>query len=324
MSKRRISKQQSLRIEKKQSNHRQLANTTDQNLPQSEGLVIRHFGRHALIETSDGTPIHCSIRPSIDSLVAGDRVVFQMEGEKSGVIVSLYPRSTVLGRPDKRGQIRPVAANISQIMVVVAPKPEISWTLLDSYLVMAEYLGLPVCIVLNKMDLAKEDLPRALIEQYQPLGYPILFTSPNHAKQNNLLKNTLKDQTSVFVGQSGVGKSSLIARILPVELDIPTGAISSRTNLGTHTTSSSCLYHIPSGGSLIDSPGVREFGLWQMPIRDLAYGYREFKPYLTQCKFRNCNHIDTLGCALQKAVEKKSISRQRYKNYVKIASQFTK
>ena len=323
MSKRRISHQQSARIEKKQKNYRQetlkapLDGTT-------EGLVIKRFSRHALVESPQGLRTLCSIRPTIDSLVAGDRVVWQTEGANQGVVVSRYPRESSLGRPDKRGQLKPIAANISQMMIVVAPKPEISWPLLDSYLVMAEYLQIHACIVLNKIDLASEGVREQLIQQYESLGYSILFTSQGDKHSFKDLEKALDHQVSVFVGQSGVGKSSLISHILPLELTIQTGAISTRTELGRHTTSTSCLYHLPTGGALIDSPGVREFGLWHMPVSEIAKGYREFAPYLTQCKFRNCNHRDDLGCALLEALKNNLIAPNRYENYVKISTQFAK
>ena len=323
MSKRRISHQQSARIEKKQKNYRQQTETGDQGST-ADGLVIRRFSRHALVESPKEARIHCSIRPTIDSLVAGDRVIWQAEGDKQGVIVSRYPRLSVLGRPDKRGQLKPVAANITQVMIVIAPKPEISWPLLDSYLVMAEYLNLQACIVLNKIDIPCDKLRQQLLKQYEHLGYTILFTSHDDKKNHQHLQNTLNNQTSVFVGQSGVGKSSLIASILPLEAGIQTGAISERTELGTHTTSSSCLYHLPTGGAIIDSPGVREFGLWHMPVTEIAKGFREFKTYLPQCKFRNCNHLDNLGCALLEAVNQNLVARSRYDNYIKIATQFAK
>lgn len=323
MSKRRISHQQSARIEKKQKQYRQKNETGHQDST-ADGLVIRRYSRHALVESPDGSRIHCSIRPTIDSLVAGDRVIWQAEGDKQGVIVSRYPRQSVLGRPDKRGQLRPVAANITQVMIVIAPKPDISWPLLDSYLVMAEYLQLQASIVLNKIDIPCDELQQQLRKQYEHLGYSILFTSHSDQKHHQRLQNTLDQHTSVFVGQSGVGKSSLIAGLLPHESDIQTGAISLRTELGTHTTSSSCLYHIPTGGAIIDSPGVREFGLWHMPVTEIAKGYREFKPYLARCKFRNCNHLDNLGCALIEAVHNKLVARNRYDNYVQISTQFAK
>ncbi len=323
MSKRRINDQQSARIEKKQKRYRQPAEI-ENSTATTDGLIIRRFSRHAIVESNDGSRTHCSIRPTIDSLVAGDRVVWQTEGERQGVVVSRYPRESVLGRPDKQGQVKPVAANISQVMIVAAPKPEISWPLLDSYLVMTEYLKLRVCIVLNKTDLPCEQLRSQLLQQYEPLGYSILFTHHGDKKSCKLLENILDNQTSVFVGQSGVGKSSLISQILPHESNIQTAAISEHGNLGKHTTSSSCLYHLPTGGAIIDSPGIRELGLWHMPAHQIAKGYREFKPYLSQCKFRNCNHRDTIGCEIIAAVKNNLIARNRYENYVKISTQFAK
>ena len=323
MSKRRISHKQSTRIEKKQTQYRQQVDTTALDAS-ADGLVITRYGSHALVESHLGTRIHCSIRPHIESLVAGDRVIWQAEGDEQGVVVSAYPRLSVLGRPDKRSQLKPVAANITQLIIVVAPKPVISWPLLDSYLVIAEYLNLNAFILLNKIDLASDDLKHQLVQQYEHLGYSILFTGQDDKKSLKQLQNTLDNQTSVFIGQSGVGKSTLIARILPLETNIQIGAISTQTEFGCHTTSNSYLYHLPTGGALIDSPGVRNFGLWHMPNTEIAKGFREFKPYLSQCKFRNCNHHDTVGCALITAVKNNWVAQARYENYVKITTQFSK
>ena len=322
MSKRRISHKQTARIEKKQQNYRQNP-TSGPNDTTADGLVIKRFSRHALVETSLGIRVHCSIRPTLDALVAGDRVIWQAEGLNQGVVVSRYPRESVLGRPDKRGQLKPIAANITQAMIVVAPKPAISWPLLDSYLVMAESLSLRACIILNKTDLASDALKAQLSEYHTALDYCLIFTGRDQQEGYDDLKSALKNNTSVFVGQSGVGKSSLIAQMLPNEPSIIHVAdISEKSELGCHTTSNSCLYHLPAGGALIDSPGVREFGLWHMPAEKIAHGYREFKPFLSQCKFRNCNHRDAPGCALLNAVKNKQISQQRYENYVKISTQF--
>ncbi|MDP3704390.1 MAG: ribosome small subunit-dependent GTPase A [Legionellaceae bacterium] len=315
MSKRRISKQQSTRIAKKQQSYQQQEDTEQKDIL-ADGLVITRYSRHAHVEDIHGKSIRCAIRPNIDSLVAGDRVVWQSEGIHQGIIVSRYPRQSVLGRPDNQGALKPIAANITQIMIVVAPVPEISWSLLDSYLVMADYLKIHPYIVLNKIDLPCDDIQRMLLKHYEPLGYPILFTNKT-GQEDKLLQKALNNQTSVFVGQSGVGKSSLIARILPHEASrIQTGEVSAHSNLGCHTTSNSHLYHIPSGGALIDSPGVRELSLWNMSGPDIAKGYREFQSYSIQCKFRNCTHCDTPGCAVMNAVKNKLISPKRYENYV--------
>ncbi|WP_094092246.1 ribosome small subunit-dependent GTPase A [Legionella clemsonensis] len=319
MSKRRVNKQQSARIEKNQANYRSGKIADGTSFP---GLVLTRFSRHAEVEDSSGNHIHCSIRPNIDSLVAGDRIIWQPEGVDQGVIVSRFPRESVLGRPDKRGEFKPVAANITQIMVVVAAKPDLSWALLDSYLIMAESLKLKVGIILNKIDLACETIRKDLETYYQPLGYPLLLTSKEDSKTYLQLKKTLNHQVSIFVGQSGVGKSSLIAGILPHEANILTAEISLNTQLGCHTTSNSRLYHLPSGGALIDSPGVRELGLWHMPLSEIVEGYREFKPFNTRCKFRNCNHQDTPGCAIILALLSGQISAKRYDNFIKITKQF--
>lgn len=320
MSKRRINKQQSARIQKIQANYRQ--KTDDESLAE-DGLVLARFSRHANIEDSKGNRVHCSIRPNIDSLVAGDRVIWQPEGGKSGIVVSRYPRASMLGRPDKRGAFKPIAANITQVIVVIAAKPELSWPLLDSYLVMIEQLGdLKVCIVLNKIDLDSDAIQQELIAYYQPLGYPVLFTTSQSNQGYDLLKQTLNREVSVFVGQSGVGKSSLISGLLPHELNIQKAEISASSELGCHTTSNSRYYHLPSGGALIDSPGVREIGLWHIPRTEITRGYREFKPLISQCKFRNCNHIDSPGCAIINALSEEKLSQKRYDSYLKLISQF--
>jgi ribosome biogenesis GTPase len=137
MSKRRINKQQVARIEKMQAQYRQKTDILGK-----DGLILSCFGRHAEVEDSQGNCIHCSIRPNLDSLVAGDRIVWQPEGNAQGIVVSRYPRQSILSRSDKRGALKPVAANISQVIVVAAAKPELAWPLLDSYLIMAEHLAL--------------------------------------------------------------------------------------------------------------------------------------------------------------------------------------
>lgn len=321
MSKRRISQQQSHRIHQKQSRYQQRAASESPEML-TEGLVIKRYSRLALIEDPSGNRLRCAIRPDIESLVAGDRVIWQPEGQESGVVLSVSPRQSVLNRADFRGILKPVAANITQVMIVIAPVPDISWALLDSYLVMTESLQMHACIVLNKTDLACDTAKERLQTLYKPLGYSILHVSrDNNAQQAELLA-TLNGQTSVFVGQSGVGKSSIISRILPQQNDIITGDVSEHSNLGRHTTSNSCLYHLAGGGHLIDSPGVREFSLSDMPIRNIAEGFREFRTYITECQFRNCNHQNAPGCAVMKALHQGDISQERYDSYVKLALKF--
>lgn len=318
MSKRRISKQQSSRIAKIQQTY-QKGVQTDASLL-FDGLVITRFSRHAEIENEQGHRILCSIRPNLESVVAGDKVIWQVEGEKQGVVVSLYPRISVLARPSSKGVKKPVAANITQLIVVIAAKPEVSWPLLDSYLIMADILGLEVVLVLNKVDLPCEEIKERLIKDYQALGYPLVFATQVSEKSIEDLQSCLNNQSSVFVGQSGVGKSSLISSVLPHEENIMINNISDLSELGKHTTRNSRYYHLPKGGSLIDSPGVREFSLWEVDISGIAKGYKEFKPWLSQCKFRNCTHLNTPNCAIIQAVSDGIISPTRYDNFLKLCS----
>jgi ribosome biogenesis GTPase / thiamine phosphate phosphatase len=317
MSKRRLNKQQTARIQKIQASYQEPTSDSSSN---EDGLVISRFSRHAEVENEEGKKFHCSIRSNIDSLVAGDRVVWQPTGIDQGVVLSRYPRKTILYRTDKRDENRPIAANISQVFIVVAPKPAISWILLDSYLVMAEILQLNIQIVLNKVDLPCLSVQRELIESYQSLGYNLLFISKEDLNSHLTLQEALREHVSVFVGQSGVGKSSLIERILPHE-KIQVAAISELSELGCHTTSNSRFYHLPGGGALIDSPGVRDFCLSSITPAEAIYGFREFRELASLCKFRNCNHQGNLGCALVDAVQHGKASRRRYENLLKIKSQ---
>ncbi|MFT4060487.1 MAG: small ribosomal subunit biogenesis GTPase RsgA [Legionella sp.] len=321
MSKRRINKQQHARIEKIQQAYHENKDHHDDLV---DGLVITRFSRHVEVEDTHGKIIRCSIRPNLETLVAGDRIIWQREGANHGVVVSLYPRKSVLAKPTNVGTAKPVAANITQLIIVIASRPEISWPLLDSYLAMAELLHLHAVIVLNKTDLPCKLQKEQLQTAYQNLGYPILLINQESLESSLLLKKVLNHQVSVFVGQSGVGKSSLISQILPHEENILTGALSDISELGKHTTSNSRYYHLPSGGALIDSPGVREFSLWHLNAAEIARGYIEFRPYLSQCKFRNCTHKDTPHCAIINAVDIGLIARSRYENFIKLCAQYTK
>lgn len=321
MGKRRINIQQSKRIEKIQQDY--LKNKhTDTAL--FEGLVLCRYSKHVEILTHEEQLIKCSIRPHLETLVAGDQVIWQQAGEHQGVVVSLCPRKSVLARPaEKLTTAKPVASNITQIIVVAAALPEISWPLLDSYLVMAEQLQIPATILLNKTDLDYAEIKHRLITTYSTLRYPIFFSNTRTGEGIEELSKQVKDEINVFVGQSGVGKSSLIAALLPNLTNIATSELSTISQLGKHTTSNSRYYFLPQGGAIIDSPGVREFHLWHLNTHEIAQGYREFAPYLNQCKFRNCEHrMSTPGCAITQALYEQAISSIRYQNFLKLCEQY--
>ena len=240
-----------------------------------------------------------------------------------GVVVAQQDRHSVLSRPDPYGKLKPVAANIDQILLVIAPLPEPHANLIDRYLVAAQAVEIEPVILLNKMDLLTADAELQLamdelLSIYPTLGYRVLHTSIKDSGMAEL-HDTLRERTSVFVGQSGVGKSSLVNALLP-DADIRVGALSESTQKGTHTTTTAQLLHLTCGGTLIDSPGIREFGLWHMSKEQVERGFREFLPLLGTCKFRDCQHEHEPGCAILAAAESGAVSERRRDSYRRIVA----
>lgn len=326
LTKRKLSKQQTWRIQKIQDERAKRAekrlDIADELLSAGQlgqeqtGLVISHFGTQVEIEDGHGERQRCFIRTNLPALVTGDRVVYRA-GEHIGVVVALNERDTILKRPDPYTGLKPVAANIDQVIIVVAPKPTLYADLIDRYLVAAETAGIEPLILLNKTDLlSNPELAQtvdAVLQPYQKLGYRVLRASANKADLSDLIA-ALKDRTSIFVGQSGVGKSSLVNSLLPAAA-LRTSELSEFNQKGQHTTTTARLFHLTPGGRLIDSPGIREFGLWHMERRDLELGFIEFRPFLGDCKFRDCQHANEPGCALLEAVERGAISATRFRSY---------
>lgn len=314
MTKRRLSKQQLRTIQQRRGT------VTDAQLgPVQQGLLIAHYGVSADVETAHGDLIQCRFRQNLGSMVCGDRVEFQAENAQSGIIINRHPRSSCLGRPDANRQLKPIAANIDQIIVMIAPQPEINFILLDSYLVLAETLGIEALIILNKIDLLNAKALQAcrdILKIYEDLAYQVFQVSVKDAEGLKPLQKCVQDKVQVIVGQSGVGKSSLIHYLIP-DIDIRIGDLTKQARKGSHTTTTARLYH-GHHGDLIDSPGIRELGLWQMQASQVAQGFREFQSYLGQCKFRDCSHHDDLGCAITAAKQSGDISPFRYQSFQKI------
>ena len=291
--------------------------------PQLQGIVISRFGQHADIEDEQGNIERCNLRRGIKSLVTGDRVVWRAGNATfhgiSGIVEAVHPRSTVLTRPDYYDGIKPIAANIDHIIIVSSIAPEFSRNIIDRYLVACEDIGITPIIVLNKSDLL-DDESRELVDKelqsYRDIGYHVLYSSM-HGDGLDDLKLVMKDKINIFVGQSGVGKTSLLNMLLP-EVNAVTGEISENSGLGKHTTTTARLYHFVDGGDLIDSPGIREFSLWHLSADRIATGFIEFRPYLGLCKFRDCKHQADPGCALKEAVEDEKIDSSRFASFLRI------
>jgi ribosome biogenesis GTPase len=331
MSKRKLTRQQGWRIEKIQEERRQRAQRKAIDLaqydgeqlgPEQEGLVIANYGAALDVEATDGSLHRCRLRQNLELLVPGDRIIWQgISQEDAGVVVALLPRRTVLARPDALGTLRPLAANIDQILVVAAPRPTYSTDLIDQYLVAAESTGITPLIVFNKVDLITAPEEKARIERdlerYRDIGYRVIGASTFAQHGLDEVIDALHGKSSVFVGQSGVGKSSLVHALLPQQ-SIKVGALGERSGLGRHTTSAARYYALPGGGAIIDSPGVREFSLWHMDASELARGFIEFRPYLGNCRFRDCSHRHEPGCALRQAVIEGAISTERLASFLRM------
>lgn len=293
------------------------------------GLILSRFGQHADVEDSNGEVIRCNMRRSVASLVTGDKVVWrrtlQPTGGVDGVIDAVEERSSVLLRPDFYDGLKPVAANIDLMIIVSAVLPALSLNIIDRYLVAAEMTGIKPLLVINKVDLLSTTELAEVERQlalYQDLGYDFLAVSAKSGMGMQQLLDYLHSGTSIFVGQSGVGKSSLMNNLMP-GLEALTREVSTNSGLGQHTTTVSRLYHLPDGGDLIDSPGIREFALWHLTADEVTRGFTEFTPWLGRCKFRDCKHISDPGCAIMHAVETGEVSQARYDSYLKILASMT-
>lgn len=308
MSKPKLTHNQQRRI---QSNHHKRINKKeiewqDEMLGEmQQGIVVTRHVKHADVETAEGQIFRCNIRRTLKNVVVGDQVSWRKGSEQlqgiSGVIEAVFPRKNELTRPDYYDGIKVMASNIDQIIIVSAVLPTLSLNIIDRYLVICETANIPALIVLNKIDLLNESERQAVKEQlkiYEEIGYETLCLSADTGENMQALHQYLAKGTSIFVGQSGVGKSSLINQLLP-EVNALTGSVSDNSGLGQHTTTASRLYHLPQGGQLIDSPGIREFGLWHLEPEQITLGYREFQSVLGTCKFRDCKHKNRPGLCLK-------------------------
>ncbi|NND81140.1 MAG: small ribosomal subunit biogenesis GTPase RsgA [Gammaproteobacteria bacterium] len=334
--KRKLNRQQQARSERLQQNRADQAGQSGRDLSANHrtgdlssaqlGLVVCRFSKHfeveALEASHQGRVFKCVARTNLGTLVTGDKVIWKLATDGSGVIESRLDRRSVLERPDNFGRLKAVAANIDQMVIMIAVQPPPQANLIDRYLVAAELMQIRPVLVLNKTDLLAAPLQSefdSLLNLYQALGYPVarVISSRHQTAMLDQLIPLIKGRTSIIVGQSGVGKSSMINALLP-EHDIAVGALSEQSGEGTHTTTTARLFHLPDGGQLIDSPGIRDFGLWHIEPEQLQYGFIEIAQQVGHCKFRDCQHNSEPGCAVLAAVQAGTISEQRFNSFVSI------
>ena len=280
------------------------------------GMVTAAFGRHYQIEMADGELLECVPRGKKSEVACGDRVEIKRTADAQGVIEKILPRKSLLYRSVAHRE-KLIAANVTQLIVVVASEPSFNDELLARCLLAAQHQQLQTLIVLNKCDLAAQtEAARAQLSPYRAIGYRVLELS---AIQDAVpLLPYLQGQRSVLVGQSGMGKSTLINALLP-QAQAATREISSVLDSGKHTTTHARLYHLNEDSDLIDCPGVQAFGLHHLDFSDIEAGFPEFAPYRGQCRFYNCHHSHEPDCAIRQAAEEGKIDTRRLKLFQDIS-----
>lgn len=292
-----------------------------------QALVLVSYGSQGVVLLPDGERQRCKFRRNVGRPYCGDHVMVARADDESLVVEKILPRKNNFVRTDERHRKHPVAANLDQIAVVIAKRPLPSQDLVERYLLACHSLGIEPLLVLNKTDLEVAADDRAVrievlnhLTDYQDLGYRVVRSSCETETGIEELREQLEGKTSILVGQSGVGKSSLINQLIP-DLDIQTGALSDTTGKGTHTTTSTMLYQFGNNGFLIDSPGVWEYGIWKLENHELVSGFTEFSPFAGLCKFNNCVHASEPECAIKEAVAEGIILEWRYRSYLRLLTQ---
>lgn len=297
----------------------------------SAGVIVSHFGKQLDIQLTDskddnlqaGMIYRCHTRTNLPLLTAGDKVLVSFdEVAKLGRIEKLVPRTTLITRPDRYHKVKPVASNVDTLAIVFAPVPKPATSLIDRYLLMANHAQVKPVLILNKIDLCTDKTHAEtldIIAEYQSLGIDTLAVSSQSSQGLGELQALLDDKLTIFAGQSGVGKSSLINQLLPTAMQ-STNIISTNSQLGQHTTTTSRLLPFDAAnlakGGIIDTPGIREYGVWHLSITDVANGFVELQPLMGQCQFRDCNHKpNTKGCALWQAVADGTVLARRVDSF---------
>lgn len=280
-----------------------------------QGLVVSAYGKRYEVQIEDKSRISCVTRGKKTDLACGDIVTIKLTDKAEGVVESSAPRTTLLYRSSAI-KSKTLAANVTQIVIVLATQPSFYEALLNRCLVAAEAAKIKPLIVLNKCDLGDTTAAKAKLNGYEALGYQVLYLS---AKQDiSALRPYLSHHQSVLVGQSGMGKSTIINALLPNQ-HVRTQIMSEALDSGKHTTTATHLYAIDADSALIDSPGLQEFGLHHLTQEQIEHAFVEFRPYLGKCRFNDCKHIHEPDCAVLNAVAAGIISESRLKFYHELA-----
>jgi ribosome biogenesis GTPase len=285
---------------------------TSSFIPPLQGTIVAAYGKRFQVElTDDKKRISCVTRGKKTDLACGDIVTIKLTDKHEGVVETTLPRKTLLYRSNAF-KSKMLAANVTQIIIVLATQPSFYEALLNRCLIAAEAANIKALIVLNKCDLADNDDAKQKLALYTALGYQVISLS---AKEDiSSLRPYLQDEASILVGQSGMGKSTIINALLPNEA-VRTREVSHVLDSGKHTTTAAHLYHLDEYSQLIDSPGLQEFGLHHLSTDELEHAFVEFRPFLGKCRFNNCKHLQEPDCAITEAVAANKITAERLAIY---------
>jgi ribosome biogenesis GTPase len=287
------------------------------------GRVLRVHGLQSVVQTDDGRQFRCAVRRLLKSLATdernivapGDRVLIRLAGGDEGMIERVEPRHGLLTRAS-RGREHVLVANVDQVVIVMAlVEPNLKPHLIDRYLVSAKQGRIKPILCLNKVDLVDPAPCQPLVGLYSQLGIPTILTSATTGTGIDRLRKWLAGKESVFAGQSGVGKSSLLNAIQP-DLGLQVREVSEATQKGRHTTTTAELIRLEFGGWVVDTPGIRQFQLWDVLPEELEGFFPEFRPFVPLCAYPDCTHTHEDRCAIKRAVERHQISEQRYTSYL--------
>jgi ribosome biogenesis GTPase len=281
----------------------------------SNATVIATFSRRMRIAADDGSRVDARVKGRRLKPVCGDRVLAApIPDEEDWLITGIGARDTQLARPNMRGETEVLAANFDLLLAVAAPMPKPDWFIIDRYLCAAELAGAWAGVVFNKMDIAGSAATPAELEVYERIGYPVEHCSAETGSGIDALESLLAGRVALFVGQSGVGKSSLI-NVLTGDMEQTVGDISAKTREGRHTTANSVLLPMATGGAVIDSPGVRDFAPAFTSPEEVQTGFREVREAALHCRFANCRHLREPGCEVKRRIEAGDIDERRYESY---------